>query len=322
MEGVQHPGGVRQGGPQRGGVAAERVQRGHRDAVPPALAAAEIQSDKAFPLLPSTTSSSRARPFSATMPVTNTVPAVGVAARNAVSSTPSVCTPSSRSGSSTSGLAVLADRGHHRRPADPELGRHRGHRLPSLTDPAARLGPGPLGQRRPRPDRRRGLRPGPPEQRGSTHRHTRLTHTNVTGRPAAGRSRTQVGRRSCSRACTPQPGHQPSSAVVSTACSSSPSYSDTASTTNPATRASPSPRYRHPAPGTSSIDGFRHHDREVPGLLHGPGSHYGVARSPRLIEKSPLDSRISGGGAASTLVIRLGRCVGNLLPRCPLIRDE
>ena len=37
------------------------------------------------------------------MPVANTVPELGVAARNAVSSTPSVCTPASRSGSSTSG---------------------------------------------------------------------------------------------------------------------------------------------------------------------------------------------------------------------------
>ncbi len=56
--------------------------------------------------------------------------------------------------------AVLADRGHHRRPADPEVGGHPGHGVPVLSDPPARLPPGPLGQRRPRPDRRRGLRPG------------------------------------------------------------------------------------------------------------------------------------------------------------------
>ena len=56
---------------------------------------------------------------------------------------------------------------------------------------------------------------------------------NVTGRPPAGRSRTQLGRRSCSRARVPQPGHQPSDASVSTACSSSPACSDTASTRNP-----------------------------------------------------------------------------------------
>ena len=70
-------------------------------------------------------------------------------------------------------------------------------------------------------------------QRGSRHRQTRLTHTNVTGRPAAGRSRTHVGRRSCSRACTPQPRQKSSRAVVSTACSSSPFCCDTASRTNP-----------------------------------------------------------------------------------------
>ena len=65
------------------------------------------------------------------------------------------------------------------------------------------------------------------------HRHTRLTHTRVTGRPAVGRSRIQQGRRSCSSATAPHPGQPTRSAVVSMACSSSPSCSDTASTTNP-----------------------------------------------------------------------------------------
>jgi hypothetical protein len=60
-----------------------------------------------------------------------------------------------------------------------------------------------------------------------------MTHTSVTGRPTAGRSRTQVGRRSCSRARTPQAGQNPSASTVSTACSTSPSYSDTASSRNP-----------------------------------------------------------------------------------------
>jgi len=69
--------------------------------------------------------------------------------------------------------------------------------------------------------------------RGSTHRQIRLTHTNVTGRPAAGRSRTHVARRSCNRACTPQPRQKTSRLVVSTACSSSPFCCDTASRTNP-----------------------------------------------------------------------------------------
>jgi hypothetical protein len=38
---------------------------------------------------------------------------------------------------------------------------------------------------------------------GCTQRQTRLAHTNVTGRPPAGRSHTHVGRRSCRRACAP-----------------------------------------------------------------------------------------------------------------------
>jgi hypothetical protein len=67
----------------------------------------------------------------------------------------------------------------------------------------------------------------------SRQRHTRLTHTIVTGRPAEGRSRTHEGRRSCDRACTPQPRQNASSATVSTACSNSPAYSDTANNRNP-----------------------------------------------------------------------------------------
>jgi hypothetical protein len=53
-------------------------------------------------------------------------------------------------------------------------------------------------------------------------------------RPASHRQiRTYVGRRSCSRACTPQPRQKSVEAVVSTACSSSPSCCDTASRTKP-----------------------------------------------------------------------------------------
>ncbi|MBA2641034.1 MAG: hypothetical protein H0U77_13815 [Nocardioidaceae bacterium] len=40
MERIEHPHGAGQGGPQRAGIAAERVQRGHVDAVPPDLVAA------------------------------------------------------------------------------------------------------------------------------------------------------------------------------------------------------------------------------------------------------------------------------------------
>jgi hypothetical protein len=61
-------------------------------------------------------------------------------------------------------------------------------------------------------------------------RHTRLTHTSVTARSPAGRSRTHVGRRPCSRACAPPTGHQHVAAAVSIAYSTSPSRSETAST--------------------------------------------------------------------------------------------
>jgi len=169
----------------------------------------------------------------ATIPVANTVPAVGVAARNAVSSTPRVCTPSSRSGSSTSGAPysrtaamivaqptpMSAATAVTVCPSWPTR-RHTSRRARSVHDARARICSlvsvhVTLGHR------------------GSPQRQTRLTHTSVTARPAAGRSRTQLGRRLCSLACTPHDGHQPCSTVISTACSTSPSCSDTANTRNP-----------------------------------------------------------------------------------------
>jgi hypothetical protein len=57
--------------------------------------------------------------------------------------------------------AVVADRSHDGRPADPQVAGDRRHRVGVLTDPPARLGAGPLGQHRPRADRRRPLGPGP-----------------------------------------------------------------------------------------------------------------------------------------------------------------
>jgi len=194
---------------------------------------AETQADKADPVLPAITSSSLARPFSATMPVANTVEVVAVAAKNAVSSTPRVCTPASRAGSSTSGVpysrtaAMIVAQPTPKSPATAATvwpscptRRHASRRARSVIDARGRTSSlvsvhVTVGHA------------------GSWQRQTRFTHTSVTGRPAAGRSRTQLGRRSCSRACTPQPGHQPCTAVVSTACSTSPPYSDTANTVNP-----------------------------------------------------------------------------------------
>jgi hypothetical protein len=57
------------------------------------------------------------------------------------------------------------------------------------------------------------------EHTGSAHRHNRLSHSNVTGRPDEGRSRTRTGRRPCGCAATPQASHQAVDAVDSTACS-------------------------------------------------------------------------------------------------------
>src|SRR5271165_2787845 len=68
---------------------------------------------------------------------------------------------------------------------------------------------------------------------GWVQRQIRLTHTNVTGRSPAGRSRTHVGRRPCNLAAAPHTGHQPVDAVVWIAYSISPSRSDTASTAMP-----------------------------------------------------------------------------------------
>jgi hypothetical protein len=70
-------------------------------------------------------------------------------------------------------------------------------------------------------------------QAASRQRHTRLSHTSTTGRPPAGRSRTQRGLRSCNVATTPQRGQPVTDSVVSTSSSSSPPYSAAARTTNP-----------------------------------------------------------------------------------------
>lgn len=58
------------------------------------------------------------------------------------------------------GSGVL-DRPHHRVPADPELACHGRDRTAELADLPGRLGPGPLGQHRPRQDVRVLLAPRP-----------------------------------------------------------------------------------------------------------------------------------------------------------------
>ena len=131
VEGIQHPGGVRQTGAQRGGVATERVQRRHPDTITPSLVAAGnpcMQSGSAAPV------DHVEQPRTAVQvddPGDEPGARPRVAARNAVSSTPTLSTPSSRLVIVDQRLPVVADRGHHGAPADPELGGHRATVCPS-----------------------------------------------------------------------------------------------------------------------------------------------------------------------------------------------
>jgi hypothetical protein len=161
MEGVEDTGGLRQAGAERGGIAAERVQRGHRDPVPPALVAvrnpaAQGLSTSAFHHVqqprPAVESDDASREPGATGwgrgQERGLVHAEGVhpiEPGRVVDQRP----------------AVVTDGGHYRRPAHPELRRDSGDCLPQLADPPASLPPRPLGPRRPRPDHLRSLRPSP-----------------------------------------------------------------------------------------------------------------------------------------------------------------
>jgi hypothetical protein len=57
--------------------------------------------------------------------------------------------------------AVVSHRPHHGRPANPQVAGDGGDRVGVLADPPTGLGPGPLGQDRPRTDRGDLLGPGP-----------------------------------------------------------------------------------------------------------------------------------------------------------------
>ena len=170
------------------------------------------------------------RPVRSTTPVTKLVEWEALAARNAVSSTPRRRTPSTRCGSSTSGRPCSRTAFMIACQPAPYWPATRATVLPSCPTRRQASRRAPLGQRRPRPDVLTGLRPVRRGQSGSMHRHARLIHTRITGRPPAGRSRTSVRRRSSNRA------------LVSMAYSISLSCSDTVSSTNPERRASPSPQ--------------------------------------------------------------------------------
>jgi hypothetical protein len=67
----------------------------------------------------------------------------------------------------------------------------------------------------------------------SGQRRTGLSHTTTTGRPPAGKSRTQPTLRLCNVAATPHRGQPFTDSIVSTSNSSFPPSSAAATTTNP-----------------------------------------------------------------------------------------
>jgi hypothetical protein len=160
VEGIQHPGGVWQGGAQRGGIATEWVQRRHPNTVPPGLVAsgnpaAQGGSASAFDHIQ--------QPWP---PVEGDDPGGEPGTRKRGGG------PETRSRQPRPCSHARAGRGPRpaecrgrgplssRCPADTEIGGHRGHRVPVLPDPPARLPPGPLGEHTPGPNRLAGLGPG------------------------------------------------------------------------------------------------------------------------------------------------------------------
>ena len=164
MEGIEHPHGVRQGGAQRRGVAAVGVQRRGRDRGPPAGLALAHPADQRRCAAVGDHIEQPGGPAAAGQ-IDDAGHEAGRAGRRRGLERglvhPDRLDPVEAGGVVHPRRAVGADRGHRGAPADPELAGHRGHRRAVLTDPAAHLGPGPLGQRRPRRDLRRGLGPGP-----------------------------------------------------------------------------------------------------------------------------------------------------------------
>ena len=226
VEGVEHPDRVGQLGGQRGGVPAERVQRGGDDRGPPRLVpVGEPGAQHPARTGPATTSSSRAgRPgVRSAMPVAYSVGWVPVARRNAVSSTPE------RGHAVEPGRVVdqrfpaFDDLGHDGVPGHAELVGDGGDGPVVVADLLERPLPGPVGEHRPRGDRVVLFGPGlvraqrvsaledplaPPQQ----HRH-----------PAIGRSRTVTVRRSLTRATAPHSAQPTRSRGVSTPRCHSPS---------------------------------------------------------------------------------------------------
>jgi hypothetical protein len=226
MEGVEYPHGMRQRDAQRGCVAAVGVQHRHPDPGPPPRVALVHPTHQRRPASIFDHVEQPRRPNTAAEVddaghETRRSDGRGGLKRRLVQ--PDHLDPVEAAWVIDPRRAVLTDRGHRGTPADPELAGHRGDRGPSS------------------PTRRQISARARPvnEARGAIsgqvcvqvrfahnlygHRQTHLIHTSVTGRPPAGRSRTQHGRRSCNSATAPHCGQPTKSAVVSTACSHSPS---------------------------------------------------------------------------------------------------
>ena len=139
------------------------------------------------------------------------------------------------------GSAVVSHRLHRRMPRHAELPGQLSHRVALTADPAADLGPSPLGERSPRSD-------GIGVLRSSLHRAVRVRAApqplapHQHDPPAMGRSRTRTVRRPWPTALVPQPSQPTTPALVSTISSSSPSPS---TWRPPRTRPCPEARWRH-----------------------------------------------------------------------------
>ena len=183
--------------------------------------------------------------------------------------------------------AMVTHRLHHRVPAHAVLDRHRRDVVAVLADPPARLRPGPFGQRRPRPDRLAGLGPGPlrtPPRRTATPASPRSASpagplpADPAPAPAAGHA---VSPRRRSPGRTP-PHHQQFRSPARTR-RRPPRQPAEQGPTDPA---SPSPRYRHPAPGPPRPWPQPPRIVRPQASPQAQAEHRVVRRSPRFMTKS------------------------------------
>ena len=160
VEVVHHHPGVAKRCHQRAGVAAPGVQA----TVPMPASQSWVRACSQPPtaaLVRSATTSSRRPRSRSTRPVTQRVGARRVALRKPVSSSPSLPDPvQARRGHPPAGCRAQPPPAWWS-PSRPQVAGDRRHRVGVLADPPTRLGAGPFGQHRPRPDGGRLLGPGP-----------------------------------------------------------------------------------------------------------------------------------------------------------------